>query len=235
METKEAKILIIDDEPQIRRLLRYILEEKNFRLAEASTGKEGLVQVNNFRPDLILLDLGLPDIDGQQVLKLIKEVSRSKIFILSVRNSEKDIVEALDSGADDYIVKPFNTNEMLARIRVALRNINTNGGSINDTLTNGHIVLDNTTHTVTNSGTAVKLTATEYKLLCLFFKNIGRVLTHQYILKEIWGNPFSEQFEYLRVYVGQLRKKLEINPQQPKVFLTEPGIGYRMTDINVTG
>lgn len=232
MELKEAKILIIDDEPQIRRLLRYILEEKNFKLAEADDGKEGLMQVNNFRPDLILLDLGLPDIDGQEVLKLIKEVSHTKVFILSVRNSEQDIVWALDNGADDYIVKPFNTNEMLARIRVALRNINTEDGSISDILTNGHIVLNNISHVVTNSDKPVKLTATEYKLLNLFFKNIGRVLTHQYILKEIWGNPFGEQFQYLRVYVGQLRKKLEKNPQQPEVFLTEPGIGYRMADIN---
>ncbi len=232
MELKEAKILIIDDEPQIRRLLRYILEEKNFKLSEASNGKEGLMQVNNFKPDLILLDLGLPDMDGQEVLKLIKGVSHTKVFILSVRNSEQDIVWALDNGADDYIVKPFNTNEMLARIRVALRNINTEEGSISDILTNGHIILNNITHIVTNSGQPVKLTATEYKLLNLFFKNIGRVLTHQYILKEIWGNPFSEQFQYLRVYVGQLRKKLEKNPQQPEVFLTEPGIGYRMSDIN---
>jgi two-component system KDP operon response regulator KdpE len=232
LELKEAKILIIDDEPQIRRLLRYILEEKNFKLSEASNGKEGLMQVNNFKPDLILLDLGLPDMDGQEVLKLIKGVSHTKVFILSVRNSEQDIVWALDNGADDYIVKPFNTNEMLARIRVALRNINTEEGSISDILTNGHIILNNITHIVTNSGQPVKLTATEYKLLNLFFKNIGRVLTHQYILKEIWGNPFSEQFQYLRVYVGQLRKKLEKNPQQPEVFLTEPGIGYRMSDIN---
>ena len=232
MELKEAKILIIDDEPQIRRLLRYILEEKNFKLSEASNGKEGLMQVNNFKPDLILLDLGLPDMDGQEVLKLIKGVSHTKVFILSVRNSEQDIVWALDNGADDYIVKPFNTNEMLARIRVALRNINTEEGSISDILTNGHIILNNITHIVTNSGQPVKLTATEYKLLNLFFKNIGRVLTHQYILKEILGNPFSEQFQYLRVYVGQLRKKLEKNPQQPEVFLTEPGIGYRMSDIN---
>lgn len=232
MELKEAKILIIDDEPQIRRLLRYILEEKNFKLSEASNGKEGLMQVNNFKPDLILLDLGLPDMDGQEVLKLIKGVSHTKVFILSVRNSEQDIVWALDNGADDYIVKPFNTNEMLARIRVALRNINTEEGSISDILTNGHIILNNITHIVTNSGQPVKLTATEYKLLNLFFKNIGRVLTHQYILKEIWGNPFSEQFQYLRVYVWQLRKKLEKNPQQPEVFLTEPGIGYRMSDIN---
>ena len=182
METKIAKILIIDDEPQIRRLLKIIFQENNFKIGEASSGDEALREVNNFNPDIIILDLGLPDLDGQEVLKMIKEVSKAKIIILSVRNTQQDIVTALDNGADDYVVKPFNTYELLARIRVMLRNMLP---QTEDNLTNfsfGHISVDFSSHIVKNSGEIIKLTSTEYNLLCLFIKNIGRVMTHHYIL-----------------------------------------------------
>ncbi len=231
METKIAKILIIDDEPQIRRLLKIIFQENNFKIGEASSGDEALREVNNFNPDIIILDLGLPDLDGQEVLKMIKEVSKAKIIILSVRNMQQDIVTALDNGADDYVVKPFNTYELLARIRVMLRNMLPQTEANLTNFSFGHISVDFSSHIVKNSGEIIKLTSTEYNFLCLFIKNIGRVMTHHYILKEIWGNPYSEQFQYLRVYVGQLRKKLEKDYHSPKIFLTEPGIGYRMNDV----
>lgn len=220
------KILIVDDEIQIRRLLRISFESINYVVFEASTASEGIVGCANNKPDLLVLDLGLPDDTGISVLKKVREFTNIPVLILSVRNSEKDIIEALDSGADDYITKPFNTGELLARVRVALRHIN----SINNepVLKNGNISVDISTRIVKQGKLECKLTSTEYSLLLLFLKNAGKVLTHQFILKEIWGMYYSDETQYLRIYISNLRKIFEKDPKSPKIFLTEQGIGYRM-------
>jgi two-component system KDP operon response regulator KdpE len=219
-------ILVIDDEPQIRRLLKLGLEGSDFKVTEAENAKQGIMEVVNSRPSLILLDLGLPDEDGLTVIKKLREFSDVPVIILSVRNSERDIITALDNGADDYITKPFNTGELLARIRVALRH--TQPDQKTSIFTNGNIMIDFSGHIVKKSNEEIKLTSTEYSLLALFMKNAGKVLTHQYILKEVWGKPYSDDTQYLRVYIAQLRKKFEIDPQNPKIFTTESGVGYRM-------
>jgi two-component system KDP operon response regulator KdpE len=219
-------ILVIDDEIQIRRLLKISLEDSGFSVYEAENAKRGLQESINCRPSLILLDLGLPDEDGLILLKKLREFSEVPIIILSVRNSEKDIIAALDWGANDYITKPFNTGELLARIRASLRFYQPEQKS--PVFTNGPFVVDFSTREVKMKGEIVKLTSTEFSMLALFIRNAGKVLTHQYILKEVWGKPFSEESQYLRVYVAQLRKKLEEKPSQPKIFITESGVGYRM-------
>jgi two-component system KDP operon response regulator KdpE len=224
-------ILIIEDEPQIRRLLKISLEGKNFKVFEAENAKQGIMEAANCRPSLILLDLGLPDEDGLILLKKIREFLDIPIIIISVRNSEKDIIAALDSKADDYITKPFNTGELLARIRVALRHSQPEQKS--PIYKNGPITVDFTTRIASKNKEVVKLTATEFSLLSLFIRNEGKVLTHQYILKEIWSKPYSDDTQYLRVYVAQLRKKFEENPGNPKIFLTESGVGYRMINIDL--
>jgi two-component system KDP operon response regulator KdpE len=180
----------------------------------------------NHKPSIVLLDLGLPDEDGLSVLKKIREFSDVPVIILSVRNSEKDIVSALDSGANDYITKPFNIGELLARIRASLRYYQPE--QTNPVFTNGNISIDFTTRTVKNKNEIIKLTTTEFSLLTLFVRNAGKVLTHQYILKEVWGKPFSDETQYLRVYLAQLRKKFEVDSSKPKIFVTESGVGYRM-------
>jgi two-component system KDP operon response regulator KdpE len=220
------KILVIDDEPQIRRLLKIGLEGSDFKVVEADNAKNGIMEVVNSRPSLILLDLGLPDEDGIIVTKKIREFSDVPVIIISVRNSEKDIINALDSGADDYITKPFNTGELLARIRVALRH--TQPDQKTPVSSNGSVEIDFSNHIVKKNGEEIKLTSTEYSLLTLFLKNVGKVLTHQFILKEVWGKPYSDDTQYLRVYIAQLRKKFEENPQKPKLITTESGVGYRM-------
>lgn len=220
------KILIVDDEIQIRRLLRISFESINYEVCEAATASEGIVECANRKPDLLILDLGLPDDTGISVLKKVREFTNIPVLILSVRNSEKDIIEALDSGADDYITKPFNTGELLARVRVALRHIN----SVNNEplIKNGNISVDVSTRIVKLGKLECKLTSTEYSLLLLFLKNAGKVLTHQFILKEIWGMYYSDETQYLRIYISNLRKIFEKDPKSPKIFLTEQGIGYRM-------
>ncbi len=220
------KILIVDDEIQIRRLLRISFESINFEVFEADTASKAIVECANRKPDLLILDLGLPDDTGISVLKKVREFTNIPVLILSVRNSEKDIIEALDSGADDYITKPFNTGELLARVRVALRHVN----MVNNepVLRNGNISLDVSTRIVKQGKLECKLTSTEYSLLLLFLKNAGKVLTHQFILKEIWGMYYSDETQYLRIYISNLRKVLEKDPKSPKIFLTEQGIGYRM-------
>lgn len=222
-------ILIIDDEIQIRRLLRLNLEEDNFKTIEAENGINGMQLAASHNPDLIILDLGLPDKDGLTVLKELREWSNIPIIILSVRNSENDIVSALDSGANDYLTKPFNSGELLARIRAALRvQIHE---QLSPVYTNGSVEVDLNSRIVKKNGEIIKLTATEYSLLTLFIKNSGKVITHSYILKEVWGKTFSEETQYVRIYMAQLRKKLEDNPNQPKMFTTESGIGYRLNVI----
>jgi two-component system KDP operon response regulator KdpE len=218
-------ILIIDDEVQIRHLLEITLSANGFKIIEASTGKEGVTLAASQQPNLIILDLGLPDIDGLDVIHKLREWYLKPIIILSVRNSEEDIVKALDNGANDYLTKPFRTGELLARIRVALRQ--NQNMTENPVLEFGALSIDLTNHTVRRNTELIKLTSTEYSLLALLAKNEGRVLTHQYILKEVWGMSYIEQTQYLRVFIAQLRKKIEGDPTKPKLLNTESGIGYR--------
>jgi len=218
-------ILIIDDELQIRRLLEITLSANGYKISEAATGKEGLSMAATSQPVLIILDLGLPDMDGLDVLKKLREWYLKPIIILSVRSSEEDIVKALDNGANDYLTKPFRTGELLARIRVAIRQ--NQGTSENPILNFGLLTIDLANHTARKNNELIKLTSTEFSLLALLAKNEGRVLTHQYILKEIWGMGYIEQTQYLRVFIAQLRKKVEDNPTKPKLLNTESGIGYR--------
>lgn len=220
-----ASILIIDDESQIRKLLEITLESNDYITNFASNAKEGLQLAANHPPDLILLDLGLPDDDGQNVLVQLRAWYHNPIIILSVKSSEAEIVKALDHGANDYLTKPFRTQELLARIRTALRNLNTNQNE--PILSFDSISIDFTSRVVKVNDEIVKLTATEYTLLVLLIKNEGRVLTHQYLLREVWGPSYSDQTQYLRVFIAQLRKKLETDPNRPKHILTESGIGYR--------
>ena len=219
-------ILVIDDEIQIRRLLKIGLEDSGYSVYEAEDGKKGIQELINHKPSIVLLDLGLPDEDGLSVLKKIREFSDVPVIILSVRNSEKDIILALDTGANDYITKPFNVGELLARIRASLRYYQPE--QTNSIFTNGKISVDFSTRIVKNGDVTVKLTTTEFSLLALFIRNAGKVLTHHYILKEVWGKPFSDETQYLRVYIAQLRKKIEVDSTKPKIFMTESGVGYRM-------
>lgn len=221
-------ILVIDDEKQIRRLLEITLSANGYKVILSANGKEGLVDAATQHPSLILLDLGLPDIDGQEILKKLREWFQKPIIILSVRDSEDEIIKALDNGANDFLAKPFRSGELLARIRVALRP--GNDGTDKTRLTFGSLAIDLVNHVVRKNSEIVKLTATEFSLLQLLAKNSGRVLTHQYILKEVWGYGYIEQTQYLRVFVAQLRKKIEDNPSKPTLLITESGIGYRFGD-----
>jgi two-component system KDP operon response regulator KdpE len=218
-------ILIIDDEVQIRRLLEITLSASGYKISEASNGKEGLIHAATVHPVLIILDLGLPDADGLEILKKLRQWYQKPIIILSVRNSEEDIIKALDNGANDYLTKPFRTGELLARIRVAIRQ--SQETSDNPLLTFGALTIDQKSHLVKKNDEIIKLTSTEFSLLVLLAKNEGRVLTHRFILKEIWGMGYTEQTQYLRVFIAQLRKKIEEDPAKPKLLNTESGIGYR--------
>ena len=219
---------MIDDEPQIRKLLRIVLESNGFKVSDAATGMNGVSLAASLQPDLILLDIGLPDKNGMDILRDLRQWYIKPILILSVQNREEDIVGALDQGADDYITKPFRTGELLARIRTSLRRQTTINSS-SSKVVSGIISIDFESRTVLCNGTNLKLTATEYNLLALFVKNDGKVLTHGYLLKEIWGGGFQSETQYLRVFVGQLRKKIEVDPNHPKLILTESGVGYRFT------
>jgi two-component system, OmpR family, KDP operon response regulator KdpE len=221
----EAYVLIIDDEPQIRKLLQIILESNGYKVQHAATAKEGLVLSTNHPPDLILLDLGLPDESGHALLKKLRGWYTKPVMIISVQNDEQEIVAALDNGANDYVVKPFRTGELLARIRSAIR-LSTNTEDV-PLLHFNNIEMDLVSRTVRKKGEVVKLTATEYALLSLFAQNEGKVLTQQYILKQIWGPSFTGQSQYLRVYVAQLRKKIEDDANHPLHVITETGVGYR--------
>jgi len=226
--------LVIDDEIQIQRLLTIALEANGFRVTTAITGQEGLAAAAEHRHDVIILDLGLPDLAGVALLKRIREWTQTPVVILTVQDSEAEKVEALDSGADDYVTKPFNTGELLARLRAVLRRSDT--GKADDPIFRfGVLTVDLATRRVTRGGNPVKLTATEYAVLRLFVQNAGRVLTHRMILREIWGPDAERRTQYLRVYVARLREKLEEDPESPVFFLTEPGIGYRFADIEHRG
>jgi len=221
----EGTILIIDDEVQIRRLLEITLSANGYKISEASTGKEGLALAATGHPVLIILDLGLPDSEGVDILKKLREWYLKPIIILSVRNSEDDIIKALDNGDNDYLTKPFRTGELLARIRVAIRHSQVLDDA--PSLTFGSLTIDLANHMARKNNEIIKLTTTEFALLALLAKNEGRVLTHQYILKEVWGMGYIEQTQYLRVFIAQLRKKVEDDPAKPKLLNTESGIGYR--------
>ncbi|RXR17289.1 response regulator [Flavobacterium amnicola] len=223
---KGFSILVIDDEVQIRKLLEISLEANDYKVLFATDGKDGITMAASHQPDLILLDLGLPDEDGQEILVKLREWFQNPIIILTVKSAEEEIVKALDHGANDYLTKPFRTQELLARMRTALRG-NTIKNNNEPISIFGAVSVDFVSRTVKVNNENVKLTATEYALLTLLLKNDGRVLTHQYILKEIWGQSYSEQTQYLRVFVAQLRKKLEEDPNRPKYILTESGVGYR--------
>ncbi len=222
---KDVLILIVDDETPIRRLLTIALESNGYKIIEAATGKETLTMVTVHWPDLVILDLGLPDVDGMEVLKQLREWYLKPILILSVRSSEDDIIRALDDGANDYLTKPFRTGELLARIRTAIRQDHTKEG--NSVIEIGDLSIDIANHVAKKNGKMLKLTSTEFSMLTLFVQNQGCVLTHRHILKEIWGQSYLEQSQYLRVYVAQLRKKIEDDPSQPTLLITESGIGYR--------
>ena len=228
MATKNT-ILIIDDEPQIRKVLTIALDSVDFKVLEAESGNSGIVQTATNRPQLVILDLGLPDRDGLSVLKELRSWTDIPIIILSVRNSEEDIVKALDLGADDYITKPFNTKELLARIRANIRRVQV----INNTsiVENGNLRIDFVKRLVYKNNVELKLTNFEYLLLQLFFKNIDRVLTHNFLLKEVWGPSHTEDTQYLRVFIGQLRKKIEDDAANPKYLVTDSGVGYRMIEM----
>jgi two-component system KDP operon response regulator KdpE len=217
--------LIIDDEVQIRRLLRVVLEGENYQVHEAETGQQGLKEIATRKPGVILLDLGLPDLEGLEVLKRLREWSEAPVIVLTVRDDVREKVSALDSGADDYVTKPFSTPELLARLRAAQRK--TRPEEEISVFKNGDLVIDLTARVVTRAGREIKLTATEYSLLRLFVKHPGRVLTHRYILREIWGPKSEEHRQYLRVYITHLRQKIEADPARPSLISTQPGIGYR--------
>ena len=217
--------LIIDDEVQIRRLLRVALESENYQVDEAQTGQQGLVEIANRKPAIILLDLGLPDMEGLEVLKRLREWSEAPVLVLSVRDDEAGKVAALDAGAEDYVTKPFSTPELLARLRAAQRK--TRPEEEVSVFKSGDLIVDLTARVVTRAGHEVKLSATEYALLRLFVRHPGRVLTHRHILREIWGPKSEEHRQYLRVYVTHLRQKIERDPTAPVLIRTESGIGYR--------
>lgn len=227
MNTNET-ILIIDDELQIRRLLEITLTASGYKIIQAINGKDGLIEAATQHPSLIILDLGLPDMDGLEVLKKIREWFYKPIIILSVRNSEDDIINALDNGANDYLTKPFRTGELLARMRAAIRF--GENKTVDSVFESGSLSIDLVSHIAQKNKENLKLTATEFSLLSLFIKNRGRVLTHQYILKEVWGYGYLEQTQYLRVFIAQLRKKIEDNPSKPTLLITESGIGYRFAE-----
>ncbi len=224
---KDPLILLIDDEPQILRALKTILGANHFRVVSAVTGEQGIAQAVAQPPDLIILDLTLPDMDGIQVCEQIRQWSRVPIIVLSVREGERDKVSALDKGADDYLTKPFGIEELLARIRVALRHSEQSIGNLQSVIKAGPVSIDLARHIVTRGAEEVRVTATEFNLLAYLAAHPDRVITHQAILTHVWGFTELDHVEYLRVYIGQLRKKLELNPDEPQILLTEPGVGYR--------
>jgi two-component system KDP operon response regulator KdpE len=218
--------LVIDDEPQIRRLLRVTLEANGYRVFDAATGQDGVAQAAQRRPDVVLLDLGLPDLEGVEVLKRLREWSKVPVIILSVRDREDDKVAALDAGADDYVTKPFNSAELLARMRAALRHAQPQGADA--IFRTGELEVDLSARIVRRHGQEVKLTPNEYSLLRVLVTHAGKVLTHRALLTEVWGPQAVAQTHYLRVHIARLREKLETNPAAPALILTESGVGYRL-------
>jgi two-component system KDP operon response regulator KdpE len=228
--TAGALLLAVEDEPQMRRFLRASLTSHGFQFAEATSAKEALAIATSRHPEAILLDLGLPDQDGVALTRSLREWSRVPIIVISARGREADKVEALDAGADDYLTKPFGVNELLARIRVALRHAQQAIGSPAPLVEIGPLRIDLPRRQVTIDDRQVHLTPIEYRLLTLLAQNAGKVLTHRQILKEVWGPGYGGQTHYLRVYMAQLRRKIEVDPARPRLLATEPGVGYRLRD-----
>ena len=226
--SQDATLLLIEDEPEIRRFLRTTLPAHGFRLHEAVTGKDGLTEAKARNPDLILLDLGLPDLEGNEVIRQIREWTATPIIVLSARDQEQAKVAALDLGADDYITKPFGVNELLARVRTALRHVARTDDSGESVFLLDNLKVDRGRRQVFVSGKEVHLTPIEYKLLTTLIRYVGKVLTHRQLLKEVWGPLHVDEGHYLRVYMRQLRNKLERNPAQPRYLVTELGVGYRL-------
>jgi two-component system KDP operon response regulator KdpE len=221
-------LLVIDDEPQVLRFLRTSLASTGHKLFEAATGAAGLAEAASHHPDVILLDLGLPDIDGIEVTRRLREWTDTPIIVLSARGQDQDKIGALDAGADDYLTKPFSLPELLARIRVAARHASQLGDKKDNVFTLGDLRVDRSSRVVTVAGDEVRLTPIEYKLLITLARKAGRVLTYQQLLKDVWGPRYATQKQYLHVYMGHLRSKLEHDPARPRFLLTEPGIGYRL-------
>jgi len=223
------RVLIVDDEPQIRRFLRASLQSHDYTVLEAENGKEAVRVCTVQKPDLLILDLGLPDMDGLDVIKLVREWSEIPIIVLSIRSDDADKIEALDRGANDYVTKPFSMGELLARMRAALRQGRGDGSSDGGTVVAvGDISIDLGKRLITRGGTPVKLSRKEYDLLKILASHPGKVITHQQLLQEVWGPAYVEETQYLRVYMGQLRQKLERDPATPRWLITEPGVGYRL-------
>ena len=227
MHEKKNTILIVDDEPQIQKMLGILLDASNFKIVESLTGKQAIRMCVSTKPDLVLLDLGLPDMDGKEVITAIREWSQVPIVILSVRSDDEEVIKALDMGADDYITKPFNVDVLLARINANLRKSVVREAAEPE-ISNGDLRMDLIRHQVYLKNELLSFTPKEYDLLRHFIVNRGKMLTHKDILKEVWGAAHSDDKQYLRVFIGQIREKIETNPSTPKLIITEPGIGYRM-------
>ena len=236
MTDDKGLVLLIEDEPQMRRFLRITLQGHGYRLTEAATGQDGLTQAATRNPDVVLLDLGLPDIDGLEVTKRLREWSQVPVIVLSAREQEDDKIRALDSGADDYLTKPFGAGELLARIRVALRHAAVQrSGTTESVFVLDNLKVDLANRQVLINDTEIHLTPIEYRLLSILIKHAGKVMTHSQLLREVWGAAYANQNHYLRIYMGQLRHKLETDPARPRFLINEPGIGYRLridTEVN---
>ncbi|MDR3561104.1 MAG: response regulator [Negativicutes bacterium] len=226
MADKGQHILIIDDEPQIRKLLKVSLEAHGYQTYETATGQDGINLAAMHRPDLVIVDLGLPDMEGREVVVRIREWSQMPIIVLTVRDQEQGKIETLDAGADDYLTKPFSVGELMARMRVALRRAVT--AENEPVVTCGDLVIDLLRRSVTVRKQEVKLTPTEYEILKILARYPGRVITHNQLLKSVWGNSCSDDTHYIRIYIGQLRRKIEADPAQPRYIITESGVGYRL-------
>jgi two-component system, OmpR family, KDP operon response regulator KdpE len=222
----EKRVLIVDDEPAIRKFLRVTLTAQDYHTIEAASGQEALEKAAADRPDIIVLDIGLPDLNGIEVTKLLRQWTKMPIIILSVRGAESDKVAALDAGADDYLTKPFGVGELLARLRASLRrSAQTTSEPV---FTSGNMKVDLERRLITVSGLEVQLTPTEYELLCLLVTHAGKVLTHHFLLREVWGVEYGEEFHMLHVNISNLRRKIEPDPTRPQFIITEPGVGYRL-------
>jgi two-component system KDP operon response regulator KdpE len=229
MKDNKGVILLVEDEPQMRRLVRVILKGHGYHLVEAATGEEGLMQTATRNPEVVLLDLGLPDMDGLEVTKRLREWSETPIIVISAREQEMDKIKALDAGADDYLTKPFAAGELLARIRVAMRHrLMQISGEKKSVFSIDNLKVDLEKRQVFVSEKEVHLTPIEYKMLVMLIKNAGKVMTHSQLLKEVWGPPYVHEIHYLRVYMTQLRHKLEADPARPRFLINEPGVGYRL-------
>ena len=225
---KGMRILVIDDEPQIRKLLKVSLGAYGYEIEEAATGSDGINRAAIYKPDLLIIDLGLPDRDGKEVVKAIREWSQTPIIVLTARDQEQEKIDALDAGADDYVTKPFSVGELMARMRVSLRRAA--ASEHEPVITCGDLAVDLVQRRVTVAGREIKLTPTEYELIKILAQHRGRVLTHKQLLKAVWGTAYNEDTHYIRVYIGQLRRKIEADPTQPRHIVTESGVGYRLMD-----